>query len=259
MIEKTGSFLELRTGRRQHLLAAVILTLGFFGFLHNARAQSGTGGDVSGIGVPVLVEDDGVEDGDVISLMDGRFRLSASAFDSNMLGVIDNDAALSIENPENPSGLILVTSGSPIVRVSSINGKISRGDYITSTEIPGIAGKATGYGYVLGVALEDYNEESLEVIGRIPVAVNIQLLTPLTDFKANSILTFRYILAFIIALVSVTAGFIYFGKVTKSGVEALGRNPLAARVIQFGVLLNLLLTAGIIIVGVVIAYVIIIF
>lgn len=259
MPEKRGSFLILLASQRKNELMALFLIFLGIVVLHNVYAQSGTGGDVSGIGIPVSVDDSGAEDGDIISLIDGRFRLSTTSFDSNMMGVIDNDAVLSIENPEASTGLILVTSGSPIVRVSTISGKIARGDHLTSTEISGIAGKANGYGYVLGIALENYDEEDIEKIGRIPVAVNIQLFTPLTDFKANSILTFRYILAFIIALVSVTAGFMYFGKVTKSGVEALGRNPLAARIIQFGVLLNLLLTAGIIIVGVVIAYVIIIF
>ena len=232
----------------------------FFLGLNTISAQINQGGsEVSGIGVPVVVEDVGVENGDVISLTEGKFRLSSKSYDVNMLGVIDNNAALSIKTLGVSGRLILITSGSPLVRVSSVNGIIHKGDYITTTEISGIAGKASGYGYILGIALEDYLAEDLEKIGRIPVSLNIQLLTPLTDFNAASILTFRYILAFLIALVSVTSGFMYFGKVTKSGVEALGRNPLAARIIQFGVLLNLLLTAGIIIVGVVIAYVIIIF
>jgi len=39
----------------------------------------------------------------------------------------------------------------------------------------------------------------------------------------------------------------------------LGRNPLAARIIEFGVFLNLFLTLGIIAVGILIAYGIIIF
>jgi F0F1-type ATP synthase membrane subunit c/vacuolar-type H+-ATPase subunit K len=65
-------------------------------------------------------------------------------------------------------------------------------------------------------------------------------------------------MAFIIGFSSVVTGFIYFGKVARSGVEALGRNPLAARLIQFGIFINLLLTFGIMLLGGVIAYVIII-
>ncbi|KKW33506.1 MAG: hypothetical protein UY78_C0010G0001, partial [Parcubacteria group bacterium GW2011_GWA1_53_13] len=43
-----------------------------------------------------------------------------------------------------------------------------------------------------------------------------------------------------------------------TGVEALGRNPLAGRLIEFGVFLNLFLTLGIIAIGIIIAYGIII-
>lgn len=212
-----------------------------------------------GLGTSVAVEETDIEDGDIISLVDGIFQLSQSPFDPAILGVVSAEPALALTTDGVARQVTIVSSGNAPVRVSTINGEIKKGDFITTTIIPGIGGKATGYGHVLGVALEDFSAESIETIGRIRITINIQLITPLTQFRIDSLLTFRYILAFLIASVSVIGGFMYFGKVAKSGVEALGRNPLAARLIQFGVLLNLLLTSGIIVVGVLVAYVIVIF
>ena len=152
----------------------------------------------------------------------------------------------------------MVFVGKSFVRVSSINGEIHAGDFISSSVIPGIGAKVDGYGEVLGIALADYREADHEKIGKIPVAINIGVNTPLTRFAAHPIETLRYFLALLIGSSSVIVGLIYFGKVARSGVEALGRNPLAARMIQVGVFLNLLLTFGIIVTGAVIAYGIII-
>jgi hypothetical protein len=57
----------------------------------------------------------------------------------------------------------------------------------------------------------------------------------------------RYLLAFIIAIVSFGLGFLYFGRVIKTGVEAIGRNPLASRTIQATIFVNIVIT--IVIVG----------
>jgi len=48
-------------------------------------------------------------------------------------------------------------------------------------------------------------------------------------------------------------GFVAFGRVAGRGVEALGRNPLAARVIQLGIFLNVFITVAIIAAGILVA------
>ena len=53
-------------------------------------------------------------------------------------------------------------------------------------------------------------------------------------------------------------GILHFGKMAKSGVEALGRNPLAAKTIQFGILLNVLIAIVIMALGLGIAYLVLI-
>ena len=89
------------------------------------------------------------------------------------------------------------------------------------------------------------------------MSINIRTHTPFETLLKDPTKSLRYIFAFLILAASVIIGFMYFGKVAKSGVEALGRNPLAARRIQAAVFLELLLTLGIISLGVLFAYLII--
>ncbi len=212
-----------------------------------------------GIGTQVLVENVDAEEGDIVSFTSGRYRLSEEPLDDHMFGVVSARSAVMLGHAGGTEGSNVVFAGKSFVRVSTINGEIHAGDFISSSIIPGIGAKVDGYGEILGIALADYRESDHEKIGKIPVAINIGVNTPLTRFAAKPIEGLRYLLAFIIGMSSVIVGFVYFGKVTRSGVEALGRNPLAARLIQFGVILNLLLTFGIMIVGGIVAYLIIIF
>ncbi|GEM_PF-446706 len=225
-------------------------------------APSGSQGNSSeineGISTRVSVEDADAEEGDIITFTDGKYRLSPQAMDDHMLGVVSQSSAVALGNQQTNKGLSVVFTGKSFVRVSTINGDIHAGDFISSSVIPGIGAKVVGYGAILGIALTDYRESDHEKIGKIPVAINIGVNTPLTYLAQKPIESLRYLLAFLIGSSSVIIGFIYFGKVTRSGVEALGRNPLAARMIQFSIFINLLLTFGIMAVGGVIAYVIII-
>ena len=68
----------------------------------------------------------------------------------------------------------------------------------------------------------------------------------------------RYLLAFLIVIIAFSVGLIYFGRVAKSGVEAVGRNPLARRMIEISVILHVALTIAIILIGLAIAYLILI-
>lgn len=211
-----------------------------------------------GIGYRVQVEDKDIEDGDIVSFVDGNYRLSDKSYDPFVFGIASVDPAFALGSPDFSNGVPVVSLGRSFIRLSTINGPISRGDPITTSPIPGIGAKADGFGHIVGVALEDYREPDPEKIGKVPVAIDIRVASPLTALRTSPLEALRYILAFIIALGSVVVGFTYFGKVAKSGVEAVGRNPLAARLIELSVFLNLFLTLGIIAIGAIIAYAIII-
>lgn len=211
------------------------------------------------IGVLVPVEDTDTEDGDVVSFINGKYRLSVEPFDSKIFGVVSLGSPITV-GAKGAEKVSSVTSfGKAFIRVSSLNGDIKSGDSVTTSIIPGIGVKATGYGYIIGVALADFRSVSPEKIGKIPAMINVRVSSPFTVFETSPRLALRYILGFLIAAGAIIIGFTYFGKVARTGVEAVGRNPLAARLVEFSVFLNLFLTLGIIAAGAVIAYALIFF
>jgi len=210
------------------------------------------------------VADKDVRSGDIITFTDGSYRLSRKAYDSNIAGLAIQDPAVSLNQASGEGDIPIISSGIAYVRVSSVYGQIKKGDYITTSVIPGIGAKSGGSVGTVGVALDNYENEDPQKFGRIPMWVSVQTGTAaagtgyLDYFTRSPSKTLRYILAFLVAGASIIIGLIYFGKVAKSGVEALGRNPLAANIIQFGIFFNLLLTVGIIGAGVFIGYLILI-
>ena len=228
-------------------------------FVLGQQIQENTGSDFEGtIGTPVRIEGAGIKAGDIISLIDGRFVLSAELHDPSVAGVVANNPTLVVGNLQDEQSFVVVSSGIALVRVSTLGGPIKAGDYITTSVIPGIGVKAEQFGIIIGTALEDYADADPAQIRPIAVSLDIGTYGLLTNLTANPRVAFRYVLAFVVAAASVIAGFIYFGKVAQSGVESLGRNPLAARLIYFSVFFHLLLTVGIMLLGVLIAYIIIV-
>ena len=210
------------------------------------------------IGIPVRIEGINIKTGDIISLIDGRYVLSNESYDPSVAGVVANNPTLVVGNLQNDQSYVIVSSGVVPVRVSTLGGPILAGDYITTSLIPGIGTKAEQFGIVIGTALEDYTTSNPEEIRSIAVNLDIGTYGLLTNLASNPRVAFRYVLAFVVAAASIIAGFVYFGKVAQSGVESLGRNPLAARLIYVSVLFHLLLTIGIMLLGVFIAYIIIV-
>ncbi|MCX7928873.1 MAG: hypothetical protein N2558_04300 [Patescibacteria group bacterium] len=192
-------------------------------------------------------------------------------YDPSMYGVINDNPSTAIVDTSLASGRLVITSGVTLVRVTNAGGDITEGDLLTSSKIPGVAQKATRNGYVLGVALENFSGSET---GVIQMMVNIHPTTILSGQRGN-ILQFirqglavpifqpleslRYLLAIIIIIIAFTLGMFYFGKTSRAGIEAIGRNPLAKNVIQLTVIMNIVLTIVIVLVGLGIAYMILIF
>ncbi|TSC80192.1 MAG: Uncharacterized protein G01um101429_236 [Parcubacteria group bacterium Gr01-1014_29] len=210
------------------------------------------------IGMPVRIEGADIKTGDIISLVDGRYILSNEGYDPAVAGVVVNNPTLVVGNLQSDRSYVIVSGGVALVRVSTINGPIRTGDYITTSAIPGIGVKADQFGIIIGTALEDYTNTDPEQLSSIAINLDIDTYGLLTNLTSNPRVAFRYVLAFVVAAASVIASFIYFGKVAKSGVESLGRNPLAARLIYISVFFHLLMTIGIMLFGIFIAYLIVV-
>jgi hypothetical protein len=168
----------------------------------------------------------------------------------------------------------LVSSyGEMLVNVSNKNGNIKEGDYLTSSDIPGVAVKAVDSGQVVGIALANFESALTDERGQIWVSVDMKMnyfdknlsLNVLEIIKnsLNSpyltpIQALKYLLVFIIVIASFIIGFSSFGRISMETVESLGRNPLASSSIRKVMIFNFILTFIIMGIGLGIAYLILI-
>lgn len=253
----------------QFIVAVFITPFIFFQVKNISFAQDGSAG--ISIYVPITEE---VLDGSVICNSEGKNILCNREYDPNMIGVVTINPALSFV-ADNAIGINkpVLSSGKAYVLVSSINGTIAVGDFITSSKVSGISQKASKSGYVLGSALEEYNETDVSKTGKILVSVAIKPAVLKRNAEANllqmikdgvegafesPLSALRYLVASLIACVTFIYGFIHFGRIAKSGVESIGRNPLASKSIQMGVIMNMGITIMIMIGSIVVAYLILV-
>jgi hypothetical protein len=211
--------------------------------------------------------------GDIVSYENGVYKLSTKKYDETMFGVIVDSPVTYVLNTSIQNPKLISSSGEIKVNVSASQGPISKGDFITSSEIPGVAVKAAEAGYVVGVALEDYAPSDTNQIGQISTIVDIKMNFQSSGVAKNlldslelafrspfmtPISALRYLLVALIILISFAIGFTSFGRITGSSVEALGRNPLAGGSIKKVVVFNFALTFIIMAIGFGIAYLILI-
>ena len=210
------------------------------------------------------------QDGTVICATETGNVPCTRGYDANMVGVVASTPAVSFQTETPAAGTVpIVDGGKAYVRVSGVNGGVVAGDFVTSSLEAGVAVKALKSGYVLGTVTQDWQPENPEDTKLIPVSIGIKPAILSTSASDNlfelikqgmesafmtPLSALRYVVAGIILILSVGFGLTHFGKLAKSGVEAVGRNPLASKAIQLSVMFNVLLTVGIILVGVAVAY-----
>lgn len=232
------------------------------------------------------VKTEGATDGDIVSYTDQGVVLSSRDHDDKVFGVIDSTPLVSYKRSDG-TGMSVVRNGTIDVNVSTANGPIKVGDFITTSSFAGKGEKSTVSGYIIGVALEDFSEADGEAasytppegggakqvrVGKINLAIKIEYAELNTARSANRLLDalnvaffrntqdpekfvniLRYILAGIAVIISFSIGFFSLARTIPKAMEALGRNPLARNTIQIGIVLNIVFTVGIALVGVVAA------
>lgn len=225
-------------------------------------------------------------DGDILSFSDAGMKLAEREYDDKIFGVIETTPLVAYSRNDS-TGLPVVRNGTAEVNVTTINGPIKTGDFITSSSVAGKGEKAEISGYIVGVALQDFNETQGEAqeyqvpggiekrqirVGKINLAIKIEYSEVNTARNANRFLDsinaaffrntqdpekfvniIRYILAGLAVLISFLIGFFTLARSIPKGIEALGRNPLAHTTIQFGIILNIIFTVAIALVGIVAA------
>lgn len=250
-----------------YFLALLSFTYGCV-FLGEVIAQ-----DSTGVAVSVPVTDTEAKAGDILCSTPEGIKRCSKEFDSAIYGVVVDDPTVFIQDPELPDTKLVIRSGVAKVNVNSTLGSIKSGEAVTSSTSTGVGVLAKGNGFVLGTAIDDYENTDANALGQVTVLVSPHYVTGLTSNRVNLLAllrngldgpileplqSLRYVLAVFIVLVSFILGIIYFGRVARAGVEAVGRNPLASRTIQFSVFINIVLTILIVLIGLGIAYMILV-
>lgn len=215
------------------------------------------------------ISDADAAEGDILIATDQGIKRADTGFSNKMFGVLQENPILLFRNKDVNNGKPVMRAGMASVNVTTLNGPIKYGDYITSSNISGKGQKASESGYVFGVALANFDGQGAEqvagptgqvALGKIPVAIRIEyaeLSNPrfagrVFGFVGQSFLenikdpkqlglVIRYIAAGLIVLLSFTFGFLTFSRSISKSVEALGRNPLAKSTIQLSMVINIAL------------------
>jgi hypothetical protein len=226
----------------------------------------------SGIATMVDIKEN-VTQGDIISFTANGYKKSVMAYDPQVFGVITETPQVVLENSLSKNSHPVISMGKVYVKVRTTNGPIKAGDLITTSKVAGVGQKANESGYVLGTAVENYTASDPNETGTIIVILSLGFNTRATTVSSNLIQNLklalaapevspvnalRYVLAALIVLIGFIFGVGFFGRVSASGVEAIGRNPLASRLILFSMIFHLTLSLVIILVGIAIAYLILV-
>ena len=138
---------------------------------------------------------DSLEAGDVLSISqtdNGYVEKSNGTYDTNVIGVYSTKPGFRLSETDatidGGKEVPIALAGKVPVKVSSENGAIHKGDYLTTSSVAGVAMKATKPGQAIGKALEDFTGDGT---GKILVFVNISFADPkkalanITDDNGN--------------------------------------------------------------------------
>ena len=242
-------------------------------FAQTSAPNSGMEG-LATFGVARMVETSvpDLKDGAILAVSDHGAVLSSMAYDPQVLGIVSRDAGI-IFNTINSSGsgVPVIATGEVYALVSVRDGPIKKGDLLTTSTIPGVAVKAIRPGYVLGTAKEDSTVTDPKEIEKIAIDLNLHYFNSKSPFPGSlsDILKialfptkdgpspiFKYIVAGLVVLGSFYLGFVSFSRTAAKGVEALGRNPAASRIIYLGIIFNVTIVVAIILAGLTVAFLI---
>ncbi|OGD85488.1 hypothetical protein A3B51_03500 [Candidatus Curtissbacteria bacterium RIFCSPLOWO2_01_FULL_41_18] len=203
------------------------------------------------VAVNIQVADSQIAAGDIVSVTKEGLARTSSEYDILMYGVVASDPVLSVAQRDANTRPI-VSSGQTQVRFSAKNGAVEIGDFITSSDEPGVGQKATKPGYVLGKALEGYGDTTKTALvsitvergfyqGNLPAAGPLSVVSALALAIADpsrSGQLFRYVLSAIVGIMTILIAAFSFIKFVNTGLEAIGRNPLAKKTIVGGMILS---------------------
>jgi hypothetical protein len=225
----------------------------FFIFFLTLIFQISFSQTVPSIAQNLEIKDENAQNGEIVcAKKEGIFRCD-TPYDENIVGVLGERPIL-VFGKKTTTSLPVISYGEALVKVSTQNGKIKRGDFITSSNKPGVGQKATESGFVLGKALQDFDkEEGLILVFVNPQVINLSLFQKKPEvggiiqeilsrlkIEKNIPEVLRYVFAVILAGMSFLFGFLFFARTLREGIAGISRNPLAKESIQSAMILNLI-------------------
>lgn len=180
-----------------------------------------------------------------------------------LLGVVGTNPLLELSSSTGPKQVQVVINGTTNVLVSDINGPVRGGDRITASPIKGIGMRATASTQVVGVtqgsldtgksttqSVKDRSGKAHDVhIGQVAMQVSVSfyqapassILPPFLLKLAEAVAgkpvsVIRVLLSALLLFIATASIFVMLYSSTRSGITSLGRNPLAAKAIQKGLL-----------------------
>lgn len=230
--------------------------------------------------------DEALQKGMIVRLSkkdEGKVEAITQKESADMFGIVVslNDTPVSLTRPGVDQEVFIATTGQYDVLVSSQNGPIETGDYITISSVRGVGMKAAqAQQLVIGKALKPFSGKNGDVegrttittslgeravaLGRVPIEVTVahnplyekKEKSGVPDFlsKAAEVVTDRPVsalriyagLAVLITSILIAGGILYAG--VRTGMIAIGRNPLAKRTITKS-LVQVVLTSLIVVVS----------
>ena len=233
---------------------------------------------------PSLVNN--IKNGDIVSVGGNNIVLgvypTAVSNSNNILGVIDESSNIVVGIKNNYSYPV-VSSGIVQVLVSNINGDIYKGNYIASSDIPGVGEKNTQNGEILGKSLSNFSykkylyKKDVKVNGQnkvvlveyIPVILGITyysnnnnftgiLISVGRDISGKNVPFFNLIMAIVVVLAGLITLIYGIGVSLKHSLLGISRNPLSKNSVQKNLLFIITSLVFIFIVTLVIGYLILI-
>ena len=239
------------------LFYSLLLFIAYFLFIYPISVFAQTEGIE--IARTYVISGSDFQSGDIISFdrSSQQFRPASAPGDADLFGILvfEPVLVLTLDN----GGVPIVRTGEVEVNITTINGAITAGDYITSSTIVGKGQKASEHApYVIGVALESFPASTdapsgadTVVGGSVRVLLSIGTKEQAAQIlqqeekpvdpgitEATLLNVIQYFIAAFIAIGAVYIAFKNFGPNIKDGIVSIGRNPLAKSSIQSMVILN---------------------
>src|SRR5258708_29386787 len=125
------------------------------------------------------------QDGDIVCLDKTGYIPCVRPYDSTIVGVITATPAAVFDNESLTDKRFVVDKSKAVVRVSTQNGPIHKGDFVTSSAVAGVGQLANRNGFILGIALDTYDSTDKQAVSQLPVSLSIHSVTTISDARDN--------------------------------------------------------------------------